>query len=487
MNPRAADLRTAVINSGLKNGARISFHHHLRLGDGVVEQVLAVLEKMEFRDLTISASSLMGHSCDAVLRAVRSGVVARIETTGLKEPLSSAVLRGELTEPVIFRTHGGRGRAVRTGETPIHTAFLAVSFADTQGNGTGTLGANRFGSLGYAQVDAAYADHVILITDELAEEPLLEADRSLRGDDRFQVVRLDSIGDRSLIGGGSLRRSGRPVEKVIAKKAFEAIQALEVITSGFSYQSGSGGISLLVTGHLEKYMRTQGIRGRFASGGITEPLVNLLKEGYFSKLYDVQSFDNAAVASLRENPDHIEMDACRYADPGYDYPGGCIAGQLDLMILSATEVDLDFNLNSITGTNGRILGALGGAPDTAEGSGITVAVLPSLRGRIPTINRRVNLICTPGRYVDLIVTDRGIAVNPLRPDLLGKLTAGGIDVCPVETLMNLVYALTGTPALPECRGRVLGIVEDRHGGVLDTIRKKGFESEEDPSEIQPSV
>ena len=180
-----------------------------------------------------------------------------------------------------------------------------------------------------------------------------------------------------------------------------------------------------------------------------------------------RSFDDAAASSLHENPFHLEMSASRYANP--DHPE-CIAHKLDVMILSATEIDRNFHVNSITGTNGRILGALGGAPDTAEGADLTVVVMPSFRGRIPTVNTRVRTVCTPGNTVDVLVTERGIAVNPCHRKLLGLLKDSGLPVLSIEELIHKVCALTGEPEFPEEGERIAGVVEYRDGTILDCIR-----------------
>ena len=68
----------------------------------------------------------------------------------------------------------------------------------------------------------------------------------------------------------------------------------------------------------------------------------------------MQTFDADAVASIRDNPRHIEMDAEMYADP---QAKGNVANELDVMILSATEVDTNFNVNVLTASDGVIMGA----------------------------------------------------------------------------------------------------------------------------------
>ena len=105
------------------------------------------------------------------------------------------------------------------------------------------------------------------------------------------------------------------------------------------------------------------------------------------------------------------------------------------MILSALEIDTDFNVNVLTGSDGVIRGAIGGHPDTAEGASLSV-VAPLTRGRIPTIVKHVNTVVTPGEVVDVVVTEQGIAVNPRRPDLKEKIEAAGLHVFTIEQLQQ---------------------------------------------------
>lgn len=462
---RLSTLEEAIGRSELADGMRISFHHHLRMGDLVVALVIDSLSRMGFRDLTLCVSSIMGPACGAVLEAVKAGVITAIETTGMKEPLAQAVIDGVLPTPVVFRSHGGRARAIEEGQIVIDVAFIAASAVDGQGNLYGTVGKNPFGSMGYAHADGAYAQRVIAITDTLLET--VGVPYSIEGSQVDWIVEVDSIGDASLMSGGSLRLSKSPLEECIARQALGVLIASGALVDGFNYQAGSGGISLLISSMLQRYMEERAIVGGFASGGITASLVDMAHRGLFSTLWDVQSFDEQSVASLGTNSFHREMGASLYANPNNPH---CIAHQLDVMILSATEVDLAFNVNSITGTNGRILGALGGAPDTAWGSKLVVVVMPTFRHRIPMIHPRVNLVCTPGRDVDVVVTERGIAVNPRRADLLHRLTEASLPVLPIEALMEHTFSITGRPDYPHRGDAIRAVVEYRDGRVLDCLR-----------------
>ncbi len=97
-----------------------------------------------------------------------------------------------------------------------------------------------------------------------------------------------------------------------------------------------------------------------------------------------------------------------------------------MVVLSALEVDRHFNVNVITGADGVIRGASGGHSDTAAGAKLTIVVVPLVRGRIPCVVDRVLNVVTPGETVDVLVTERGIAVNPRRKDIEEQLYVAGI-------------------------------------------------------------
>ena len=182
----------------------------------------------------------------------------------------------------------------------------------------------------------------------------------------------------------------------------------------------------------------------------------------------MQSFDLRAVESLKDNRFHHQIDAEYYASPENE---GCAAHQLDVVILSALEIDLDFNVNVITGSDGVIRGASGGHCDTAAGASVTIITAPLIRGRIPTILSRVNTVVTPGNTVDILVTDQGTAVNPLRADLIANLRAANIPVCTIEALKAKADKIVGEPAPVQWEDKIVGIVKYRDGSVIDVIRQ----------------
>jgi citrate lyase subunit alpha/citrate CoA-transferase len=194
----------------------------------------------------------------------------------------------------------------------------------------------------------------------------------------------------------------------------------------------------------------------------------MLEEGLFRSVFDVQSFDAAVSSSLRENKNHIEIPSSLYANP---FNCGCMTNKLDIVVLGALEVDTNFNINVITGSEGYIRGASGGHSDTASGAKLTVVVCPSFRGRIPIIKKKVHTIVTPGETVDVVVTERGVCVNPAKPELAEKLRKAGMIVKNIEDLEIEVDTITGVPERIETTDKIVGLVEYRDGTIIDVIRQ----------------
>lgn len=458
-----SSLREAIERSGLKSGMSVSFHHHLRNGDYVLNMVMDEIAKMGIGDLTLNASSLF--DCHLPLAEhIRNGVVRRIRTDYMSAGLGRMISEGLMAEPVEFRTHGGRPKDIASGETPIDVAFIAAPTADEMGNCTGKLGPSACGSLGYAFPDAMYARNVVVITDNLVPYPL--QGWSIPEIYVNTVVRVDAIGNPQGIVSGTTKITRDPVGLVMAERAVEVIRHSGLLKDGFSFQTGAGGASLAAAKFLMDVMVRENIRGSFASGGITGYLVDMLNAGCFRSLMDVQCFDLKAVESIRTNPAHQEISAMHYASPG---AASAVVDSLDVVILGATEIDTDFNVNVHTDSRGAIMGGSGGHSDTAAGAKLSMIIAPLFRARLPIVTERVRCISTPGRDVDVLVTQRGVAVNPRRAELAERLKAAGLPIVDIHELKEIAERITGTPAPVPSGDQVVARVIHRDGNVIDAI------------------
>lgn len=463
------NLKDAIKKSNIQDGMTISFHHHFRNGDYIVNMVLDEVAHMGVKDLTIAASSL-SEIHEPLIDHIKNGVIKKIETSGLRGPLADAISNGLMEVPVVFRSHGGRASAITRGELKIDIAFLGAPSSDAYGNANGYSRENDngscCGSLGYARPDAQYADKVIIITDNLVSFP-----NAPFGIPQYQVdyvVCVDAIGDPSKIMSGATRVTSNPKELLMAQMTADVVEASGYFNEGFSFQMGSGGASLATVQFLREKMIAENIKASFALGGITGQIVKLHEEGFVKKILDVQSFDLVAANSLKDNRFHQQIDAAYYASPGHE---GTAVNQLDVVILSALEIDTKFNVNVLTGSDGVIRGAIGGHPDTAIGASVSIIVAPLTRGRIPTIVKDVSTIVTPGETIDVLVTDQGVAVNPGRPELKERLEKAGITVCDIEELQEKVENIIGKPQSIQYKEKVVGVVQYRTGEVIDLIRQ----------------
>ena len=142
-----------------------------------------------------------------------------------------------------------------------------------------------------------------------------------------------------------------------------------------------------------------------------------------------------------------------------------------MVILSALEIDLDFNVNVLTGSDGVMRGASGGHCDTAAGAKLSIVVAPLIRSRIPTVVDKVTTRVTPGETIGVLVTDHGIAVNPNRPDVAERLKAAHLPVMTIQELHDRAISITGQPKPIEFTDRVVGVVRYRDGTIIDRVRQ----------------
>ena len=456
-------IREAVQLAGLKDGMTVSFHHHLRNGDFVLNTVLDTVAQMGIKDLFVNASSIFDAHAP-ILGHIESGVVTGLAANYIAATVGRAISQGVMKNPVQFRTHGGRPSDISLGRTPIDVAFIAAPTADPMGNCSGKYGKSACGSLGYAYADAMYAKKVIVITDNLVPYPM--QDFSIPENYVDYVVTVDAIGDPKGIVSGTTRITRDPVGLMMASHAAKVIEASGLLKDGFSFQTGAGGASLAAAKFLKDIMLEKKIQGSFGLGGITGYMVDMLRSGCFQSLMDVQCFDLEAVESLRSDPRHQEISAMQYASPS---SRSAVVDSLDVVILGATEIDTDFNVNVHTDSNGFIMGGSGGHSDTAAGAKLSMIIAPMFRARLPIVTDRVTCVSTPGKDIDVLVTQGGIAVNPAKADLRDRLVAAGLPVVDIHELKEKAEKITGVPNKLPKGDRVVAEVISRYGDLQDQI------------------
>ncbi len=457
-------IHEALVKCGVRDGMTFGFHHHFRDGDMVVKLVMDEVHKMGIKDITICASSL-GRAHDFLVPMMEDGTVTNIESSGVRGEVGKAISHGKLKGLAIMRSHGGRVRAIQTGESRLDISFIGAPTCDDYGNCRGIGGKSDCGVLSYSHVDGNHANKVVAITDCLVPFPNYPPHIPMAKVDYVCVV--DAIGDPTKIATGAAKPTTDVRKLTMADYCTQFVVNTPYFKDGFSYQTGIGGASIASTISLTKIMEERGIRMGFGVGGLTKPMCDLLDKGLVNLLLDTQDFDLSAVSSLT-NPRHHRISAGAYANP---FNKGAFVNKLDFVILAALEVDVNFNVNVVVGSDGIITGAQGGHPDTAAGAKCTIVISPLLQGRIPAICTDVTTVTTPGETIDVVITEYGIAINPLRQDLIEATKDTDLPFCTIEELRDKAYEIAGKPEPVQFGERVVGIIESRDGTILDVVRE----------------
>lgn len=474
-------IHEALVKCEIRDDMTIGFHHHFRDGDLVVNMVMEEIHKMGIKNITICASSL-GKAHAGLVPYMEDGTITGIQSSGVRGEIGKAISEGKLKGLAVMRSHGGRVRAIETGEVHLDIAFIGAPTCDDYGNCRGIGGKADCGVLSYAMVDADYADRVVAITDCLVPFPNFPAHISMTKVD--YVVVVDAIGDPKKIATGAAKPTKDMRKLMMADYCTRFVTSTPYFKDGFSYQTGVGGASIASTISLAKIMKERGIRMRFGVGGLTKPMCDLLDNNQVDVLLDTQDFDLDAVESVKDIR-HFRISAGEYADP---FNKGAVVNKLDFVILAALEVDVNFNCNVVVGSDGVITGAQGGHPDTAAGAKCTIVLTPLLQGRIPAICTEVTTVTTPGESVDVVITEYGVAVNPLRKDLLEAVKNSGLPLKTIEELRDLAYRIAGEPEKVEFGERVVGIIESRDGTIMDVVRQiKPFRFKEEKNILPEPV
>jgi len=461
-NKVVPDLKTALIIAGIKDGMTISTHHHFRNGDLVANQVFDAAAEIGVRDLMWFPSA--SFPCHApIIKHLDSGVVHHIEGS-MNGPLGDYCSAGKMRGLGVLRSHGGRYQAIQDGEVHIDIAVIAAPTADPFGNANGLTGPSACGLLGFALADAQYADKVIVVTDNLVEFPCIPW--QIHGNYVDHVVVMDKIGEPEKIVSGTTEITRSPDRLLIAELAAKFVKEAGILRDGFSFQAGAGGTTLAFAIFLKEMMKEMGIKARFVRGGSNQHLVQMLEEGLTDYILDGQTFDLEGVRSMRENPRHVNTSPFT----SYNYHGkGNFASMVDVVVLGATEVDVNFNANVVTHSDGRLLHGIGGWQNCLF-SKCTILPIPSFRDRIPVIVDEVTTLCGPGELIDVVVTERGIAINPLRQDLIEATKNSSLPIRPIDEIKKEVEEICGgKPAKPKLGDKIVAVVKWVDGTVLDSI------------------
>ena len=464
-NKIVKNLKEALKKAGLKNGMTISTHHHLRNGDVVTNLLFDTIKSMGVKNIRwYPSASFPCH--EHLIKYLEDGTIHHIEGS-MNGPLGRFTTEGNMRGVGVLRSHGGRYQAVQDGEVHIDIAVIAAPTADPFGNATGDRGPAACGLLGFALVDSEYADKVIVATDNLVPFPCYPW--QIQGNNVDYVVEVDSLGDPAKIVSGTTEVTKSPDRLLIADYVAQFLDKTGIMKDGFSFQAGAGGTNLAFALFLKERMKAKNIKARFIRGGSTKYLVEMLEEGLTDYILDGQTFDLEGVRSMRENPHHVNTSPFT----SYNYHGkGNFASMIDAVVLGATEVDINFNANVVSHSDGYLLHGIGGWQNCLF-SKCTILAIPSFRDRIPVIVDEVTTLVGPGELIDVIVTERGIAINPQRKDLLKAVKNSDLPIKSIKDIYEEVNQISGgKPAKPKAdKNKVVAIVKWVDGTVLDSVFK----------------
>lgn len=457
-------LEEALRKCGLRDGMTISTHHHLRDGDLVSNKVFEIASAMGIRDLVWFPSASFPCN-DVVMKYLEDGTINRIEGS-MNGPLGRFVSQGKMKGTAVLRSHGGRVQAIQDGEVKIDIAVLAAPSSDSFGNARGAGGTSSCGVLGYAKADSMYADKVIVVTDNLVDLPCYPME--IEGNYVDYVVVVDKIGIPEKIVSGTTEITKSPDRLLIAELTSLFLEKSGILKDGIRMQAGAGGISLAIAVFVHEILKQKGWKCSFGFGGSTKYMVQMLEEGQMGYILDAQAFDLDAVSSVERNIGrHIPYPVFN----AYNYHSkGNLTSMMDIMILGATEIDLNFNGNVVTHSDGCLLHGIGGWQNCLHARNVIVP-LPLFRDRIPVIVDKVTTLCGPGELIDVIITERGIAINPKRQDLIDSVKGSGLPLRTIEELKEEAESICGKPQKPVYEDEIVAAIKWVDGTVIDVVRK----------------
>jgi citrate lyase subunit alpha/citrate CoA-transferase len=383
-------------------------------------------------------------------------------------PLGKFTSYGKMKGCAVLRSHGGRVQAIQDGELKIDICVIAAPSADPFGDASGAFGPSACGVLGYSLVDMLYADHVIVVTDNLVPFPCIPM--QIQGNYVDYVVVVDKIGIPEKIISGTTQVTKSPDRLLLAELTVQFCVEAGILHDGVGVQTGAGGTSLSVGLHFHEQLKANGWKAHFALGGTTQYLVNMLEDGTLNYLLDAQAFDLEAVRSIKENRNHLDSSVLNV----YNYHSkGNYTGMEDIIILGATELDTQLNGNVVTHSDGLLLHGIGGWQNCLFSKN-TILPIPLFRDRIPVIVNQLTTLCGPGELIDIIITERGIVINPKRTDLIDKMRGSSLPIVTINELKEEADAICGVPDQAPISDKdedTVAIIKWVDGTVIDSVRK----------------
>ncbi len=467
----------------IRDGDTISYPHYYRAADKGLELVVKKLREHDKKDIKIYANALFDNVDPWLPQAIRDGIVSGLYGNPYRK-LGEFILQGGLLPWVsVGFSHGNRVRKVQTGEVNIKVAFGPVPMADIYGNANGLMGRPEHlcGPVGLFDIDAHSAEYVCLLAGAVSEKLIMPTPISMEQVDF--VVKVDEPGLSSGIGSGTLdmaKAKANPFNALVAENVTKVIKASGVVKDDFAFQVGSGA-GLIILENIREILKETKTCANFAIGGITSLHVDMLEEGTVRHLMHGQLFEPSprVIDSMLNHPGHHEITTAYYASVANKEAA---VNMLDLAVLTALEVDLDFNVNTVL-AGSRIVGGIGGGQDVAAGADLTIMFLPLATGKdgkgFPKVVDKVQLRTTPGEVVDVVVTEEYAAINPQSPSryidtIIGNASKMDISLVSIEELqkisMEKARGFGEIPPHPETTDEVVHLIEWRDGTLLDTIK-----------------
>ncbi len=471
--------------SVLRDGDAVSFPHYYRNGgDRFLRTVIGELKRRGLVGIRLIGNAYFGE-LGYLVEAVKDGTIAYLYGNpygGLAKVAGAGAL---LPLRIIGCSHGGRQRDIMLGIEPVRLAVFPAPAADPWGNASGVLGKpeQRCGPLGLFDADVRYADYACVCAGTVFDRFLTHRSISMEYVDF--VVPFEGVGDAAGIGAGTLDlsrvMSGENLK--VADRVMALLAAAGLLRNGVAFQSGSGA-SLAILQRLSDHFVQHGLKASFTIGGITQIHVEMLKRGAVELIMHGQCFQptEEVFDSLLNDPGHQEVTTSIYANLACK---GTLTPLLDFALLSCAEIDTAFNVNTVTGYDGRFVGGIGGGPNVGRSKltiiFTTLAGFSKRRGQAyPSIRERVNTVTMPGELVDVVITEEDAVINPASNSpylaaLRENAAKAGIPLISMDELaakaMAKAKGLGPLMPEPELTGEAVEIVKADDGSILDIVRQ----------------